>query len=174
MGRLSKAIQAETEAKFNKGFIPVDLNHVFVKKIFEECLATSDEDSSNVITSRLFFKEMGFDEDGTVIRFNYQKLKSHEREILFLLGQLRVVHEKHFYADVQDVCKRYDGVHWSKDNAILHLGHLSRALGVCGCDKWNDKTMFCSSSKIVPTISVSDPDFPAWWEEHHAEWEDPE
>ena len=35
--------------------------------------------------------------------------------------------------------------------------------------KWNGTTL---ETPIAPTFSPKDPAFPAWWEEHRAEWEE--
>ena len=34
--------------------------------------------------------------------------------------------------------------------------------------KWNGTTL---NMPITPTLSPKDPNFPAWWEAHKAEWE---
>ena len=33
------------------------------------------------------------------------------------------------------------------------------------------KTLLTDISHLAPTLSPKDPAFPAWWEEHKAEWE---
>lgn len=173
MGRIkAKDIEAVASIKFDNGFQPLNLDPLEVSNIFGDCFASKNEDKNNIIYSKLFLEETGFDKDGTAVPFNYQKLKTHEKEIRFLLGQLNEIHNGHFFINLKDMFQKYDGTSWVKGNALLYLNHLACALGLTSnFEKENDTTLVSLSDKIAPTLSLSDPNFPAWWEEHKAEWE---
>ena len=66
---------------------------------------------------------------------------------------------------------KYDDVQWTDDTVTLmmlyHLGETTKGI-LPFVKRSNTATIGLS---IKPTLSPKDPNFPAWWEAHKAEWE---
>lgn len=58
----------------------------------------------------------------------------------------------------------------NKTGILLELLHLGVATGSITPFFADSKTASLIAYK--PTLSPSDPNFPAWWEEHKSEWEE--
>ena len=68
----------------------------------------------------------------------------------------------------------YNGKKWttSADNLLklYELGMVNISLTPFSIQ--DDKTLVTDINTITPTLSPKDPNFPAWWEAHKAEWAD--
>ena len=72
-----------------------------------------------------------------------------------------------------DLIKRYDGTCWTGDtDPLFKLGYLGVApeISLVNPVLVKDRSTVVSGM-VKPTLSPKDPEFPAWWEEHKAEWE---
>ena len=160
-----------------QGFKPLDLTEENVQAIFERCLAKKD--CKNRTTARLFFERLGYSEkDSIVIDFDGDVVAQNKKSIMYLYGQLDCVHsEKHLSErqSMSDFAKTYAGKTWAQSKAVLlellYLGGSHEAPYVTPFDKRLNDTVRIAS-EIKPTLSPKDPAFPAWWEQHKAEWED--
>ena len=161
--------QARKEA--NK-FKPQELNEANVQAIFNRCLAKDGEDFYNVqvLGSELSKKP------SDIVQLSEQNLRKNDKNICFLLGQLKTLHIPDVKAiSLQEGFFRYDNHVWTKDfNSLFQL--YSLALGGVyfrGFARTRDgNTTSLITNICKPTLSPKDPAFPAWWEAHKGEWED--
>ena len=86
---------------------------------------------------------------------------------------MELVHNDDIVLTLKKAVQRYDKVVWTTDQEVivkfLHIG------SVCGTLIGYDTEDFIASinaKDLRPTLSPTDSNFPAWWEEHKAEWED--
>lgn len=179
-------------------FTPCDLNEGNVQAIFNRCLATDDTPKEQVSRSILFSRTLGYKpEEEIVFSFDKGKLLSNYKNIRYLYGQLRGVHQSTEWLPLDEVWYDYSGKRWTASNAcrmyLLYLGCTNETDCISPfrnevffkfCDD-NDQDGYlknlCTASEkdtaelaietIKPTLSPKDPNFPTWWEEHKSEWE---
>ena len=157
-------------------FQPLELNEANVQAIFNRCLAADGASvlSEDTTASSLYFSSLGWEKEDDGLRFVTSQLQANQKNIQYLVGQLKPVHEGQHILTLEDMAKNYQGSVWARERAslmqLLYLGS-SDALAIFSplIAKWNGTTLNMS---IKPTLSPKDPAFPAWWEEHKAEWED--
>lgn len=162
-----------------EGFKPIDLNDGNVNAIFNKCLALKGSLRKNCSSSILFPTVGGYREDSEQqIFFDTKTLVSSKKDILYLYGQLRDshMHSKASYMSIDDAFINYLNRQWTKDNAVLlellHLGAAESMQVLSPFIKEKNSAIF-NADIIKPTLSPKDPNFPAWWEKHKSEWEDP-
>ena len=119
----------------------------------------------------LFQRDLGYDEDSKPVYFNKKKVEQNKQSIFYLLGQLRSVHTSDSNITSAESVYKYDDVQWTDDTVTLmmlyHLGKITKGI-LPFVKRSNTATIGLS---ITPTLSPKDPNFPAWWEAHKAEWE---
>ena len=157
-------------------FKPQELNEANVQAIFNRCL--KKEDTKEVVRTALFTTLLGYtDEEEIVIALDKDALRKNEKSIRYLYGQLKSIHispNETRRQTLDDFRETYMNSIWTHGKSaaleLLYLGSNS-VLGFVGpfSKKQNDTTTV--SKTITPTLSPKDPAFPAWWEEHRAEWE---
>ena len=160
--------QARKEA--NK-FKPQELTEANVQAIFNRCLAK--EGAAETTASSLYFSSLGWEKEDDGLLFDKRQIRASQKSLQYLLGQLKPVHEEQHILTLEDMTKTYQGVIWAKDRAslmqLLYLGSSDElTLFAPLAAKWNGTTL---EMPITPTLSPKDPAFPAWWEQHKAEWE---
>ena len=164
MGFLNKKPIIKTE-----GFHPIDLNEGNVQAIFNRCLATKD--SVDFIGATLFTKETGFSENSKQIVFDKKEILKNKSTIAYLYGQLHDVS----YSEIitpSSAAINYDSNVWTKDiGVILNFLHLGYATNMFEPFIKTNNSNGAMLLPVLPTLSPKDPAFPAWWEEHKAEWE---
>ena len=166
---LNKARAAKEEIL--KSFFPIDLNEGNVQAIFNGCLATENTPEDDEQLSILFQKDFGYEKDSAPIVFSKSRIIQNKQNILYLLGQLKSVHEHNLRITSTESVYKYNGEKWTTDTAtIMKLYHLSEAAKGIGpfVKKYNSAN---TRSGVKPTLSPKDPAFPAWWEAHKGEWE---
>ena len=159
-------------------FAPLDLNEGNVQAIFHRCLATDDTPKEKETTGVLFSRATGFSgEDVKIISFDREKLLVNKKNIEYLFGQLKGVHNSNgndVKLPLADITERYDGIRWTGDtDTLFKLGYLGVVpeISLVNPVLAKDRSTVISG-KVKPTLSPKDPAFPAWWEEHRAEWEE--
>ena len=168
MGLISKSAKKVNER--HQGFEPRILDEGTVQATFNRCVASSS--TVDPLGTILFPKSEGFKEQDKPIYFDREHLEKEKRNILYLLGQLRHVHEKDTRMTPVSASIRYNGETWSKNNGIiLELFYLGEAIKVVSPFNFLDKKAAVAPS-VKPTLSPKDPNFPAWWEAHKGEWEE--
>ena len=165
----AKAMQKKAEKP--PEFIPIDLNEGNVQAIFNRCLAK--EGAAETTASSLYFSSLGWEKEDDGLLFDKRQIRASQKSLQYLLGQLKPVHEEQHILTLEDMTKTYQGVIWAKDRAslmqLLYLGSSDElTLFAPLAAKWNGTTL---EMPITPTLSPKDPAFPAWWEQHKAEWE---
>ncbi len=165
-------------ARSNTNNIALDLNETVVQTLFNNCLSNSN--TKNQSRTILFSVAYGYKpEDEILIAFDKDALEKNKKAIEYLYGQLKDVHNgnnvKSTHAlSVEDFSTTYTGNSWTHDKGallkFLYLGCTEETLLIKPFSKKLNGTDI--SSKIKPTLSPKDPNFPAWWEEHKSEWED--
>ena len=158
-------------------FLPIDLNEGNVQAIFNRCLATDDTPKGKETTGVLFSRATGFSgEDVKIIYFDRDKLLVNKKNIEYLFGQLKGVHNSNgndVKLPLADSIKRYDGTCWTGDtDPLFKLGYLGVVpeISLVNPVLAKDRSTVISG-KVKPTLSPKDPNFPAWWEAHRTEWE---
>ena len=155
----------------------LDLNEGNVQAIFNRCLAKEDTPKEKETTGVLFSRTTGFSgKDVKIICFNRDKLLVNKKNIEYLLGQLKAVHNSNgndVKLPLADITKRYDGTLWTGDtDPLFKLGYLGVVpeISLINPVLAKDRSTVISG-KVTPTLSPKDPNFPAWWEAHKGEWE---
>ena len=170
MGLRDKYAKRDAE----QGFKPLELNEGNVQAIFNRCLATKN--TKELARATLFPPTRGYKE-GTekLIYFDKEALLKNKKSIEYLFGQIQEVHvlQKEKRVNIDDYNTTYTGEHWTRDKAalltLLYLGVSSDTLVISPFRAEDDTSLI--SPRIRPTLSPKDPNFPAWWEAHKAEWE---
>lgn len=194
--------KAKLDAIFNQPkkypYCVVDLNEGEVQAVFNRCLAKDGTPKGNVSGSILFSRTLGYKpEDEVVFYFDKEKLLANKKNIQYLYGQLRSVHQKKEDMCLDDAWYNYSGKRWTTDRAcllyLLYLGCTQETLLISPfsteafrkyCEDENydaylknlgtvsaKDTTVLAVENLAPTISPKDPNFPAWWAAHKAEWE---
>ena len=157
-------------------FKPQELNEANVQAIFERCL--KKEDTKEVVRTALFTTLLGYtDEEEIVIALDKDALRKNEKNIRYLYGQLKSIHispNETIRQSLDDFRKTYMNTIWAQSRSpvleLLYLGSNSVLGFVAPFSKTQNDTITVSKT-ITPTLSPKDPAFPAWWEQHKAEWE---
>ena len=152
-----------------EGFQPLELNEGNVQAILNRCLATKD--SVDFIGATLFTKEAGFSENSKQIVFDKKVIFKNKTTIAYLYGQLHDVSYSEIIT-VSSAAIDYKSKVWTKDiGVILNFLHLGYATKMFRPFIKTESSTAAVLLPILPTLSPKDPAFPAWWEEHRAEWE---
>lgn len=159
-----------------KKYVALELNEANVQAIFNRCL--KKEDTKEVVRTALFTTLLGYtDKEEIRIAFDEEALRKNEKNIRYLYGQLKSIPispNETIRQTLDDFRKTYMNTIWTLSKStvleLLYLGSNS-VLGFVApfSKKQNDTTTV--SKTITPTLSPKDPNFPAWWEAHKAEWE---
>lgn len=167
---LAKSAQITAE---RKGFTPLELNEGNVQAIFNRCLAKEGTLEENIAKSILFSRTLGYKpSDEVMIRFNKQKLLADEKNIRYLYGQLRDVHQKSDKISTDSISYTYLDKKWTNNKArLLELLYFGGTRAVNLISPFSAKDSSAGIVDLKPTLSPKDPAFPAWWEAHKAEWE---
>jgi tetratricopeptide (TPR) repeat protein len=156
----------------NSDFEPLELTEENVQAIFNRCLATDKDSVENISSSTLFQKDLGYDKDSKPVFFNKEQVEKNKKNIFYMLGQLKSVHNNDPSLTATESIYRYDNVQWTSDSVkmmeLYHLGETSK--GIHPFVK-RSNTATISRLLVKPTLSPKDPSFSAWWEEHKEEWE---
>ena len=172
MGLRDKYAKRDAE----QGFEPLELNEANVQAIFDRCL--KKEDTKEVVRTALFTTLLGYtDEEEIVIALDKDALRKNEKNIRYLYGQLKSIHispNETIRQSLDDFRKTYMNTIWAQGRSavleLLYLGSNSVLGFVAPFSKTQNDTTTVSKT-ITPTLSPKDPAFPAWWEQHKAEWE---
>lgn len=153
-----------------------ELNEGIVQEIFNRCLATNDTPKKNISRSMLFSRTFGYKpDDEFVFSFDKSKLLANKQIINYLFGQLKSIHNKNKKMSIDEAFYNYSGKKWSNSKSsmleLLCLGCTIENPFIAPFNAENNSTSL-ASNLTKPTLSPKDPNFPAWWEEHKAEWED--
>lgn len=168
---LNKAKAAKEEIL--KSFTPLELNEGNVQAIFNRCLAK--QDTKDITYSTLFPTTHGYKtEDEIQIQFDTAELLNNRQNIEYLFGQLQEVHHKHNKRmSIDDYNTTYQEKHWTSDKSallkFLYLGVNPKIVYITPFRAESSTSIL--SPQVKPTLSPKDPNFPAWWEAHKAEWE---
>ena len=158
-----------------RGFVPGDLSESTVKGMFNRCIADSETPRGDFLESLLFSKYSGLVQHEKPIYFRTSMIKSNEKDIHYLYGQVLQSHKSNIQISsligLNDGAFKYDGTLWTRDkSALLMFLHLGEAVGLLTDFNSIKQSLL---KKVKPTLSPNDPEFPAWWEEHKSEWEAP-
>ena len=174
---LKDKLKKYNDAHKDDGFQPLELTEVNVQAMFNKCLSNPNTKSQS--RTILFSVPYGYKpEDEILIAFDANVLDKNKKSIEYLYGQLKEVHNgnnvgRTTAVSVDDFSISYTGDVWTHDKGtllkFLYLGCTEETLLIKPFSKKLNGTDV--SSKIKPTLSPKDPNFPAWWEEHKSEWE---
>ena len=166
------------EAQLREKYAEWELNEANVQAIFHRCVATEDTPKGKETAGILFSRTTGFSGgDVKIISFDREKLLENKKNIEYLFGQLKAVHDSNgndVRLPLADLIKRYDGTRWTSDtDPLFKLGYLGVVpeISLVNPVLAKDRSTVVSGM-VKPTLSPKDPAFPAWWEAHKGEWED--
>ena len=172
---LNKAKAAKEEIL--KSFTPLELNEGNVQAIFNRCIAKEGTPEDQCFNSILFSRLRGYSPDAErIVVFNRENFLANKKYIQYLYGQLKNVHAGNKTLQINEAFLTYSGIHWTTNKGVLlEFLYLGGTGGehplICIFDSKTNSTELNMGS-ITPTVSPKDPAFPAWWEQHKAEWED--
>lgn len=172
---LKDKLKKYNEEHNNDKFKPIELTDSTVQSLFYKCISTTN--STDVSVATLFPTTLGYKSGSEkLIHFDTETLLKNKKNIEYLFGQLYRVHNPNetFNMSIDDYNTTYQNTHWTSDKAtllkLLYLGVSSKTHFITS---FNAKTSTSAiSPQVKPTLSPKDPNFPAWWEEHKAEWDD--
>ena len=169
---LNKAKAAKEEIL--KSFTPLDLNEGNVQAIFNRCLEKAAEQGHGKKNYAQILQEGLSGKDSDLNVFDDQLIIDNSRNISYLLGQLKGVHNKDRLMPLEYGVLTYQSGKWTEFAEMLfklyELGMANGNITPFTLQK-DGKTLLTDISHLKPTLSPKDPNFPAWWEAHKAEWE---
>ena len=146
-----------------------------VQDIFNRCLYTME--SQNCVEACPFYQRLGYSEEEKAVYFDQDILLKNKKAILYLFGQVSAVHTgkaKNKAQTIADFMMAYSGNNWTNNRGylfeLLYLGSNIETAILSPFDKEKDDITRITP-EVTPTLSPKDPNFPAWWEVHRAEWE---
>ena len=154
-------------------FKPQELNEANVQAIFNRCLATEGE--GNLTYAQVLMPELS-GKQSDLIRFSKERIKANSKNISYLYGQLKGVHLQARLILLEFGIINCRDEKWTASADILlmlyELGMVN--LNMTPFSLQEDKSLATDiSMNKYPTLSPKDPAFPAWWEAHKGEWEEP-
>lgn len=172
-------IRAAQEASKKESFHPLDLNEGNVQAIFNRCV--SKDYSSEKLWSDIWLPTERT--DLRTIFFVKDIVLKNKKSIQYLFGQLSAVHERKTHLTINEVSQTYTSSQWTTQQSHLQPNEqspLMKFLYLARCGEISCILPFSKTTgdaaiidtKIKPTLSPKDPNFPAWWEAHKGEWED--
>lgn len=145
-------------------FEMLTLNAENVNRIYNDCLVT---DSTNYTFPHQLYKN----NTNHIIRLDREKELSYVSTIMYLIGQLDVVHQNKDEMSLKSSIIRYDKKPWTKDmETLIHFYYLGMA--ACRFTSIDDVTKTIKISPITPTLSPSDPNFEQWLKTDGKSWAD--
>ena len=178
MGLKDKMLKKAREIEERRPqFTPLELNEGNVQAIFNRCLATEDEkETFDKSFCCQILKPSLTNKTSEEVILSREKAKQNKLNIKFLFGQIKNIHGDCSAIGLQEGFLKYDGTLWTKDYGILlKLYCLAQSKGLItefsALPSDPDIIAAIKASNVAPTLSPKDPDFPAWWEAHKAEWE---
>ena len=115
--------------------------------------------------------ELGLLNKHVPVLFDKKKIEQEKKAIQYLYGQLLNRHQGKNSISLNEIFQTYNGKTWAESNGaalkFLHLGSATTSIMPFDCQTKVAPLPFL----YPPTLSPKDPAFPAWWEEHKAEWE---
>ena len=168
MGLKDKMLKKAREIEERRPqFTPLELNEGNVQAIFNRCV--SKDYSSEKLFSDIFVPRSEL----RTVFFYKNNILQNKQSIQYLFGQLAGVHEGKQILSIDEFFKKYTGEQWTFDKSFLmnflYLGRCNEINCILPFNKKNDSSII--EQAIKPTLSPKDPNFPAWWEAHKAEWE---
>ena len=158
----------------------LDLNETNVQAIFNRCIAKEGTLEDQCFNSILFSRLRGYSPDAErIVVFNRENFLANKKYIQYLYGQLKNVHAGNKTLQINEAFLTYSGMHWTTNKGVLleflylgatNDGHALISIFDARTD-FGDKPNSAFLSAHKPTLSPKDPAFPAWWEQHKAEWE---
>ena len=173
VGRTANITKALEE--LSNQFKPQELNEANVQAIFHRCLFTLE--SKNRTEARPFYQRLGYsEEEEKAVYFDQDILLKNKKAILYLLGQVAAVHTKAETQTIADFMIAYSGNKWTNNRdyllELLYLGSNRETAILFPFNKEKgDITRI--APEVTPTLSPRDPAFPARWEAHKGDWEEP-
>ena len=154
-----------------------DLNEGNVQAIFNRCLETEDEkETFDKSFCCQILKPSLTNKTSDEVILSREKVEQNRLNIKFMFGQILNIHGDCSAIGLQEGILKYDDTLWTKDYGIVFkLYCLAQSKGLITefSALPSDPNIISAikASNVVPTLSPKDPNFPAWWEAHKAEWE---
>ena len=145
-----------------------------VQVLFERCLATDTTSKSDILPCYLFRKENGFEENSDPVYIDKSKLIKNEKNIRYILGQTKAVHDNGRTISIQDLLLKYNNTPWTTNSGVFsELLILAYLTGTITEIRKNDDSVTTILGPVLkPTLSPDDSNFEKWYAEHKSEWED--
>ena len=168
---LADELKAITEEE-NK-FKPQELSEANVQAIFNWCLETEAERGHGKKNYAQILQKGLSGKDSALIVFDAQRRFENLKNISYLLGQLKGVHNGDRLMPLEYGILTYQEKWTAHVEVLFKLYELGMANGDITPFTLQDdgKTLLTDICHLTPTLSPKDPAFPAWWEAHKSEWE---
>ena len=139
----------------------LDLNEENIKALFAYCLATKDANPKNVLSTR--FVEKSPAHDISDMYFLIDRIREKSNTILYLLGQLKVIHDRKAIMKLSEGFFKYDGTTWTQNKMLLFaLYYLGNAASCFPLFYVGDDIIFGfleNYPELKPTLSPNDPNY---------------
>lgn len=151
-------------------FKPMELSEDSVQAIFNRCLAKENTPKDSIIQAKIVSGEPALGD--LELSFDKNTIQANRRNIEYLYGQLNCIRRRASELTVIDPDFPYFGefrpLGTETGMKFILLGTAAGIIETFHMKK--DGAQFLR--QVCPTLSPKDPNFPAWWEAHKAEWED--
>ena len=155
-----------------------ELTEANVQAIFNRCIAKEGTPEDQCFNSILFSRLRGYSPDAErIVVFDREKMLANKNNIQYLDGQLKNVHAGNDTLQINEAFLSYSGTHWTTNKGVLleflYLGAAVTDYQFVRIFDSKTNSTKLNTDIITPTLSPKDPAFPAWWEAHKSEWEEP-
>ena len=155
-----------------------ELTEANVQAIFNRCIAKEGTPEDQCFNSILFSRLRGYSPDAErIVVFDREKMLANKNNIQYLYGQLKNVHAGNDTLQINEAFLTYSGTHWTTNKGVLleflYLGAAVTDYQFVRIFDSKTNSTKLNTDIITPTLSPKDPAFPAWWEAHKGEWEEP-
>ena len=155
-----------------------ELTEANVQAIFNRCIAKEGTPEDQCFNSILFSRLRGYSPDAErIVVFDREKMLANKNNIQYLYGQLKNVHAGNDTLQINEAFLSYSGTHWTTNKGVLleflYLGAAVTDYQFVRIFDSKTNSTKLNTDIITPTLSPKDPAFPAWWEAHKSEWEEP-
>ena len=142
----------------------LDLNEQNVQRIFSDCLANDKTDPSNVLEKNFFGRYV----PGNIpkMKFDKEKLHGYSKSIIYMICQLKSIHERKAELGLMDGFRKYDGTNWTQNKiALFALYYLATTTSFFPEFEYLPISKEFSSCianfqfYLKPTLSPNDPNF---------------
>lgn len=139
----------------------LDLNEDNIKALFAYCLATKDANPEKVLSTRFIEKNPAHDVPD--MYFLTDRIREKSNTILYLLGQLKVIHDREVIMELSEGFFKYDGTTWTQNKMLLfalyYMGNATSCFPLFSDSSKGFIALLNNYPELKPTLSPNDPNY---------------